>query len=747
MGYIRKKISINLILLTIFTIHLFSVFSQSHWIKISEENNLIPDDLICDQNGLCYIGIEGNTNIFEFNLLDQNQNFLELVTPFRPYISFYYPKSFMHDFDDRLMLRILDQYLFRLNNNNKFDHVGQTDSIKRIFVTGYEKFNKQGELFQNYLTGILKFNKNWERAGVDNQIFIPEQDELIHDFFPFSDSINYVIVAGGNNGVFVYKYDSKKKSKLKIISLFNIGVELKKAIVSEKGHIFLPTNKGLLHYWDDGNQVEVCVLDTNINYRQWITDLRWSLKGDFVIAQIDKSYYFSYDTGKSWILPDKFNQNFPSQFQSYKLFAFDSINAIVMMKDECLHNKSYILHGDKNEGWKDFNLGQSFWNFNGLFKLRDGTIHASEENCRRLISKDEGKSWQALKHDSIQIRILGHDFDDRLFYWSGGDSNLFLSTDGGEHWDHSYQTEGAILKLVTLKEDQVLLVSLESINQRPTNLNYYLSKDKGSRFEKLQTIPYIINNKTNPISFDVTHNMQNRLYTDANETGLFYSDDLGINWVELEKFKKWRIRNIVFDDVNQCYISGYDEVNREFGVYQTINFDSLKRIYPAQLGIRYLGNGQLVAYGSTEGVFVTNDYGESWEDITKDLPLNDSLKVNVINDFYIDHKGYAYLSYYYDGLYKSFEPIVSTENLKDKNQIFFTYPNPAIDALSLNFTDEIKLPGRIEIINMLGQIVRSVDIRNHQEIIKLNEMTSGVYSVLLISNEKRIASNKLVIAK
>ncbi|MBK7811759.1 MAG: T9SS type A sorting domain-containing protein [Saprospiraceae bacterium] len=721
----------RLLILIMFALQITSLYGQSHWTKISDGKKLIPDDLICDQNGLCYVGSAENPNIFEFDLTDPDQNFQELVFPFKPYISFYYPKSFMHDNDGRLMLRILDRYLFRLNANEKFDHVGLTDSIKRIYVTGYEKFNKQGELFQNYLTGILKFSKDWDRAGVEYQIFAVGQDEIIRSFFPFTDSINYAMVDKGINGASVFKYNSKDKSKREIISLTNIALRLDKSIVSENGHVFLPSIKGLLHYWEDGNQVEVCVLDSSIDYRRWITDLRWSLKGDFILAQLDKSYYFSYDTGRTWIRPYYFNQHFPSQFETNKLFALDSVTAVALMKDECLHNSNYILQAKGNEGWKELHLGQSFWDLNGIFKLKDGTIHASDENCRRVSSKDDGKSWQNFKHDSNQIKILGHAFDDRLFYWDGGDDNLFLSTDGGEHWDHSIETDGSILKLVTLNEDKVLLVSANIVNNSPTNLNYYLSTDKGSHFEKFNSIPYSYNN---PISLDITHNQQNRLYTDANEKGLFYSDDLGVNWVELEKFRKWRIGSMVFDENNQCFISAYDGDKKEYGVYQTHDFVNLKRIFPTQLGIRYLGNGQLVAYGSTEGVLITRDYGVTWEDITKDLPLNDSLKVNVINDFYIDHEGFAYISYYYDGLYKSYEPIVSTKEIGDKDQVFSIYPNPTKDYLSLKLSDQINLPARIIIVNMLGQTVKTVQINNREEIIKLTELASGIYSVGLITN-------------
>jgi len=744
--YNNRNIIIGLFFIATFSFQSFFCYGQSHWIKITDGNRLTPDDLICDRNGLGYIGSEGNTYIFEFDLTDQNQNYIKLLTPFRPYISFYYPKSFMLDFDNRLMLRIQDQFLFRLNNNRKFDHVGQTDSIKSIFVSGFEKFNKVGDLFKNNIDGILKFSKHWENNITDTLVFIANNDERIHEFFPFTESVNYTMVDGGSKGVKVYKYNSKDKSKREIISLVNIGIELRKAIVSEKGHVFLPTNTGLLHYWDDGNHVEVCVLDSTIDYRKWITDLRWSLKGEFIIAQLGKSYYFSYDTGKTWLFPDYFNRNFPIQFETDKIFALDSVTAIAMMKDECLNKSAFILQANGNEGWKEFHLGQSYWDLSDLFKLNDGTLHASDENCKRIRSKDNGRSWEAFKHDSVQIRILGHDFDNRLFYWNRNEDSLFLSMDGGENWDLSINTEGSILKLITLENDQVLLISLESVDQKPTNLNYYLSKDKGSLFEKFQTIPYIIN-KPNLISYDISHNSQNRLYTDADDSGLFYSDDLGVSWIELDKFSKWNIRVLVFDEFNQCYISGYDGDKRENGVYQTSDFVNLKRIYPAQLDLRNLGNGQLVGFASLEGVLITRDYGESWENITKDLPLNDSLKVNIYNDFYIDFQGFAYLSYHYDGIYKSYEPIVSTENLGDKDQTFSTYPNPAKDALILNFADGINLPGRIEIVNILGQSVKTIEVNDLHEVIKLNDITEGIYSVIFISNEKRIGVNKLVIAK
>jgi len=71
------------------------------------------------------------------------------------------------------------------------------------------------------------------------------------------------------------------------------------------------------------------------------------------------------------------------------------------------------------------------------------------------------------------------------------------------------------------------------------------------------------------------------------------------------------------------------------------------------------------------------------------------------------------------------------ENLYEKDSGFYIFPNPTHGNLFIDTRDNNKL----QISNVLGQIIREIDLQKGENAIDLNELANGVYYVTLLEGE------------
>ena len=88
--------------------------------------------------------------------------------------------------------------------------------------------------------------------------------------------------------------------------------------------------------------------------------------------------------------------------------------------------------------------------------------------------------------------------------------------------------------------------------------------------------------------------------------------------------------------------------------------------------------------------------------------------------------------------------------LEPENRFFNVYPNPAGDYIYVNY----KLPEeskniRIKIISINGRVERSIDLKYSVDIkmIRLAELSNGMYFILLEANGKTVDSANISIIK
>lgn len=83
------------------------------------------------------------------------------------------------------------------------------------------------------------------------------------------------------------------------------------------------------------------------------------------------------------------------------------------------------------------------------------------------------------------------------------------------------------------------------------------------------------------------------------------------------------------------------------------------------------------------------------------------------------------------------KPVVSIEDTS--NDIISIYPNPATDYIYVN----TKVNAQIEIFNIDGQLVKSINISSSKEPINIQDLTAGNYLVR-ITTEKEVLSSRLI---
>ena len=84
----------------------------------------------------------------------------------------------------------------------------------------------------------------------------------------------------------------------------------------------------------------------------------------------------------------------------------------------------------------------------------------------------------------------------------------------------------------------------------------------------------------------------------------------------------------------------------------------------------------------------------------------------------------------------TFSKTISLENAKNREGVKI-YPNPANDVLIINNAEGKS----VEIINILGQTIKSISPNNNQFSITINELKSGIYFIKIDNELIRFIKN------
>jgi hypothetical protein len=314
---------------------------------------------------------------------------------------------------------------------------------------------------------------------------------------------------------------------------------------------------------------------------------------------------------------------------------------------------------------------------------------------------------------------------------------LYKSNDDGRSWNASEVFPGRIQGLFPFSDGSMMLL-LSANNSSPYTI--YYSTDEG--------VSWVLQNSLFTPSREIS-----RIIKGSNET--FYAFQSGTRefLISRDQGRTWqsddRLNNIsnrssmFFDERGNFFCIG--SLGGVHGIYRSSDLVQFENISPkgasVAQGIFYIAPGIMVASFSRSGIMLTTDDGQSWVDITGDLEFDIASRTYGTNSFIVDSQGRMFLARAYDGIYRTVDPIVSTDNPPPGMFKPLLYPNPFEEYLNIKLDqDHSHLGLRFLLHNQLGQKVFDETLSGPESVIKLPHLPSGLYLASIMSLEGTIST-------
>lgn len=253
-----------------------------------------------------------------------------------------------------------------------------------------------------------------------------------------------------------------------------------------------------------------------------------------------------------------------------------------------------------------------------LLVTSDGTVFAGTRDQGIYRSTDNGQNWQEVLYNASHpwILTLVTNSDGDVFAGTDG-GGIYRSTDNGDTWQPT--NDG-------LYQDRIRVIAISDngrIYAGSLGNGVFYSDSNGSDWLNATTgIPIGTGIR------EICIGPEGSVYA-GGTAGLFRSDDSGQNWVDINNYDLFSqtISDVITDENGNVYIAG-------------------------------------------DRIYYSTDHGNSWSDISSDLPEGSAVSLALHKD------GYLFAGLYQCGVYRSSNNGQDWENINDDN--YLTYM-PKID--------------------------------------------------------------------
>lgn len=515
------------------------------------------------------------------------------------------------------------------------------------------------------------------------------------------------------------------------------------------GEVFVASSGGLIKSSDDGEtwtslhgaSLHVLYIDNDDRifigysavsegglYRSEDDGITWTQELDEVILSIDgndnnelyagtsnNGVLLSSDNGDTWV---------PIHNNQISLKVIE----LLIHDDRFLFTSNYnglYRTSDNGLNWEEKNTGIVSSRINRLDVTEAGHIFAVSTDYSSLDdnifrSTDQGLSWEKISNTLpnmwVQSMTLGNN---GLVMITGHDYNsgkLFRSLDNGETWSELlngftvFHTVGVVQNssgdlFVATDGDGVLK-----------------SSDNG---ETWSNVSFGLNcTDLSSIIIDLEGNLL--VGTSCYESGIYKSSDDGATWTPSgSPFNEASIRLLKINSEGVLFAvnnSIHRSVNNGLSWENISEYSSYGTVFEIETGL----NGN-VLISTFEGVFQSNDNGDTWSEINDGLLSNDSRSVAVAPD------GTIYTSIWGNGVWKNNTIITSIPDLANLKG-FSVYPNPAKSEITISYPTLGKTTANVYTVN--GTLVKSVLLNNSQTRVSLDNLSKGMYIITLTGHDK-----------
>ncbi|MCD4773838.1 MAG: T9SS type A sorting domain-containing protein [Bacteroidales bacterium] len=336
-------------------------------------------------------------------------------------------------------------------------------------------------------------------------------------------------------------------------------------------------------------------------------------------------------------------------------------------------------------------------------------------------STDNGKTWVFVQIDSLissnYINAIRYNQDNMLFI--SATWGVYRSIDDGDTFEKVSPNTWEISKIIVSPNNEIYAVGWIGILR---------SIDNGITWDTL----YDANNSQ--YFSDIDFGLNGEIYAVGGKygqygTGFFKSLDDGQTWEETGP-EYGHLRSVQVNSVGTIIVSGFsmDKVFHSYdnGLTWTIVSNICADVLESYSENRLIAGRNINCY---TGCWFSEDWGNTWINLVDDILNPDVMHISIspTNTVYIQ----SYYSSLYDHhLFRSINPIVSTNNNKYQSKIEI-FPNPAIEKILITKNTGEKIDNFI-ICSLTGRKILTGKIYDNS--IDISTLKTGIYIIELISN-------------
>lgn len=370
---------------------------------------------------------------------------------------------------------------------------------------------------------------------------------------------------------------------------------------------------------------------------------------------------------------------------------------------------------DQGESWQAFTMGFNHALVIDLFTATNGDIFASVMRGGLYRTRDEGVSWQTVRVDPAvkMVNYLAESPAGNLIALGG--SGVFLSNDHGDTWRSiadNLQTEFGFTEVGFTPAGTILVGDYDGIIHR--------TEDEGATWST--TSAQIANTPSQYSSgnvWDFVFNDQGDLFTATYGGGAFRSQDDGKTWQAVNNgLTNLKVDKLARNVNGDLYVSADGSIFRSQneGVSWTEISVGLREDAVVTKSYAFSAEGDVYAvcligrYHEEQILFHFDTDTQQWIEIPTGFDR--------LNDVTFSASGYLFAGTFGDGIYRSEEPMASTqqttavEPIGDGVPETFTlaqnYPNPFNPTTAITFDLSKESSLTLTIYNALGQRVRTL---------------------------------------
>ena len=353
------------------------------------------------------------------------------------------------------------------------------------------------------------------------------------------------------------------------------------------------------------------------------------------------------------------------------------------------------VYKSTDDGFTWEHLGNMTYSIYDLVQASNGDLYASA-GAGILKSSNGGQSWYTV---SVGIDVVSLFCSSQDYLFRGFSGGISKSVDSGYTWNNVHQTT----------EVQVFYDFAEKGNSLFSGSVDYMFYDDGIYKSTNEGDDWYLcglnEHGVKSLAFDIDSNLLagvGAAWPGGSLPGLFRSYDEGISWENI--YYEEEVESILVDLFGGIYIG-------------------LKSDLSIVWGVRY-----------------SSDNGQTWEDISSGIQ-----QPTYVKDLAINSNNYLFAICSSPRiLYRSINPIVGVdESFKQNVPYIIINPNPFYSTIQLTLIGKIKSPVKIDVYNTFGNLIKQLEVKNHNMNIELKSYPPGIY-IIKIYNHNFHSTRKVI---